>query len=324
MDLSSLLYSFGGAVELGVIYGFMALGIFVSFRILNIADLTVDGSFTFGAASSVILTAAGHPFLGITAGICAGALAGLVTAFLQTKMKIQPILAGIMTMTALYSVNLHVMKGQPNVSLLKTFTIFDFAAGFVGESASVPVVLLLFSVFVIAFLAIFFQTHLGMCVRATGDNEAMVRSSSIDADLTKTVGLMIANATVGLSGALIGQYQRFSDMNMGIGMVAVALASLIIGEVLFGSKSLLRHIIAVLLGSIVYRILIALALRLNGLSISFEAFGLRFGVPLRIQSQDFKLVSAIIVTAALSYPAIRERLELRRLRKEAARDAAAQ
>ena len=321
MDFGSFLYSMGGAVELGVIYGFMALGIFISFRILNIADLTVDGSFTFGAAASVIVTLTGHPFLGILAGVLAGALAGLITALLQTKLRIQPILAGIMTMTGLYSINLHVMKGQPNVSLLYVDTIFDFSARLVGESLSVPVVLAVFAVGVVLVLALFFQTHLGMCIRATGDNEAMVRSSSINADLTKTVGLMLANATVGLSGALIGQYQHFSDMNMGIGMVAVALASLIIGEVLFGTKSLPRHIVAVLLGSIVYRILIALALRLNGLSISFQAFGYVFGIPLRIQAQDFKLVSAIIVTAALSYPAIKERLELRRLRKEAARNA---
>lgn len=321
MDFSSFFLSMGGAVELGVIYGFMALGIFVSFRILNIADLTVDGSFTFGAAASVILTAGGHPYLGLLAGVLAGALAGLITALLQTVLKIQPILAGIMTMTALYSVNLHVMKGQPNVSLLQVNTIFDGAASLVGESLSVPVVLAVSAIGIIVLLALFFQTHLGMCIRATGDNEAMVRSSSINAGLTKTVGLMVANATVGFSGALIGQYQRFSDMNMGIGMVAVALASLIIGEVLFGTKSLPRHIAAVMLGSIVYRILISLALRLNGLSISFQMFGYEIGIPLRIQSQDFKLVSALIVTAALSYPAIREKLELRRLRKEAAHHA---
>lgn len=288
-----------GSVELGLIYGFMALGVFVSFRILNMPDLTVDGSFTLGASCSAIITLAGHPLLGLLAGAAAGAAAGLVTAFLQTKLKIQPILSGILTMTGLYSINLRILQNRGNVSLLNIPTVFTpFSQGEFGRQFAKLILPLVLIAVVIAVMTLFFKTQLGMSIRATGDNEDMVRSSSINADFTKGVGLAIGNAIVGLSGALIAQYQQFCDISMGIGMVVIAMASLIIGEVLFGNKTLLRHIIAVAAGSIVYRIIIALVLRVN------------------ISPSDLKLISSAIVALALSYPIFKQKSAERRLRKE--------
>ncbi|MEG0271611.1 MAG: ABC transporter permease [Hydrogenoanaerobacterium sp.] len=287
-----------GSVELGIIYGFMALGVFVSFRILNLPDLTVDGSFTLGASCSAVMTLAGHPFLGLLAGVVSGALAGLVTAFLQTKLKIQPILSGILTMTGLYSINLRVMQNRGNLSLLNIPTIFtpfgksDFAARF--AKLLFPLALI---AFVIVLMTLFFKTQLGMSIRATGDNEDMVRSSSINSDFTKAVGLAIGNAIVGLSGALIVQYQQFCDISMGIGMVVIAMASLIIGEVIFGTSNMPRHITAVVIGSVIYRIIIALVLRVN------------------ISPSDLKLISSVIVAAALSYPVLKEHMAAKKLRK---------
>lgn len=293
-----------GSVELGLIYALMALGIFISFRILNVADLTVDGSFTLGASCSAIITLVGHPFLGLLAGMVAGALAGIITAFLQTKMKIQPILAGILTMTGLYSINLRIMRNSPNISLLNIPTVFDPMKKLVGNQLAKLVLPLLIVALLITLLVLFFKTQLGLSVRATGDNEDMVRSSSINADFTKTIGLAIGNAIVALSGALITQYQQFSEINMGIGMVVVAMASLIIGEVLFGSKTLLQHVAAVTLGSILYRIIIAFILRAN------------------TSPSDLKLISSVIVALALSFPVIKNKLILKKIRKAGGYDAA--
>ncbi len=293
-----------GSVELGLIYALMALGIFISFRILNVADLTVDGSFTLGASCSAIITLSGHPFLGLLAGMVAGALAGMITAFLQTKMKIQPILAGILTMTGLYSINLRIMRNSPNISLLNIPTVFDPMKKLVGNQLGKLVLPLLIVALLITLLVLFFKTQLGLSIRATGDNEDMVRSSSINADFTKTIGLAIGNAIVALSGALITQYQQFSEINMGIGMVVVAMASLIIGEVLFGSKTLLQHVVAVTLGSILYRIIIAFILRAN------------------TSPSDLKLISSVIVALALSFPVIKNKLILKKIRKAGGYDAA--
>lgn len=314
-----------GSLELGLIYGFMALGVFVSFRILNVPDLTVDGSFTLGAACSAMLTLAGHPFLGLLAGTLAGAMAGLVTAFLQTKMKIQPILAGILTMTGLYSINLRVMQKRGNISLLNIPTAFDPFKKLVGEPLAKLVFPLLLIAAVIALMTVFFKTQLGMSIRATGDNEDMVRSSSINADFTKAVGLAVGNAIVGLSGAMIAQYQQFCDIGMGIGMVVIAMASLIIGEVLFGNRSFLRHIVAVALGSIVYRIIIAFILNFNNLisgplelmavgTLGHSVLSTVVGI-LQFSASDLKLISSVIVGLALSYPVLKEKLALRKLRK---------
>lgn len=292
------LYTLISCMELGLLYGLLALGLYLSYRILNIADLTVDGSFTLGAAVSVMVTTMGYPFLGIMLGMGAGALAGMVTAFLQTKLKVQPILAGILTMTALYTVNISVMGGKPNLALLNVETLFTKAASLFGKQWGGTVTGLVICIMVIAFLVLFLHTKTGLSIRATGDNEDMVRSSSINVDFAKTVGLAIANALVGLSGALIGQNQGFADSNMGVGMVVAGLASLIIGEIIFGTlaelifkkKTILMHVIVVLLGSITYRTIIAVAIELN------------------LSASSMKLISAVIITLAISYPVIKDKI----------------
>lgn len=290
------LTAFQGALELGLIYGLLALGIFISFRILNVADLTVDSSFTTGGAVSALLTLAGHPYLGLLAGFTVGSLAGLITAFLQTKLKIQPILAGILTMTGLYSINLLIMGGSPNISLLGSDTVYTPVAALLGNDLSKLAAVFVLALLICILLPVFFKTQLGLSIRATGDNEDMVRASSINSDFTKTIGLMLSNGLVGLSGAALCQYQSFVDVNMGTGMVIVGLASLIIGEIIFGKRGILRHVVAVVLGSCVYRIIIALVLQAN-LSASY-----------------LKLISALIVTLAISYPAVREKFRFARRR----------
>lgn len=276
-----------GSVELGIIYAIMALGVFISFRTLNMPDLTVDSSFTLGAAVSAMLCTMGHPLLAIPAAMIAGYLAGNVTALLHTKLKIQPLLAGILVMLGLYSVNLRVMANRANIPLLNQPTVFGSLQGTsLGSQAQwiIPLVLL---IAVILTLFLFLQTRFGLVLRATGDNEQMVRAVGVNTDTTILLGLGLANGLVALSGALIAQYQSFADVSMGVGMVVIGLASVIIGEVLFGISSLLRRLFAVVLGAILYRLVIAVALHL--------------GMP----PTDLKLISAVIVTIALSAPVIK-------------------
>lgn len=285
MNLATILSS----VELGVIYAIMALGVFLSFRTLNMPDLTVDGSFVLGAAFSAVLCAAGRPLAGIALALIAGALAGCVTALLHTKLEIQPILAGILTMLALYSINLKVMGGRANIPLLNQENIFTFP-GWLPDSKYAALLLsatLLLAVIVLLYF--FLKTRLGLVLRATGDNEQMVRALGVSTDTTKVIGLALANALVALSGALIAQYQSFADVGMGIGMVIIGLASVIIGEAIFGTAGLLRRLAAVVLGAVLYRLVIALALEL--------------GMP----PTDLKLISAIIVCLALAMPALKKR-----------------
>ena len=283
------------AGELGLLYTLLTLGLFISYRILDIPDLTVDGSFTLGAAVAVMMTAAGHPILAILGAAAAGVLAGMVTATLQTKLKVQPILAGILTMTALYSINIMVMGDKANISLLGVDTIFSKVKAQIGgpysglllDGAIVLVVCIL--------LSIFLHTKLGLSIRATGDNEAMVRSSSIDVDQMKVIGLAVANGLVAVSGALIAQKQSFADVSMGTGMVVIGIASLIIGEVLVDlvvkQRGIKAHIVAAVLGSIVYRFIISAALSIQ------------------ISATSMKLISAIIVVIAISYPVIQSSIK---------------
>lgn len=291
-----------GAVELGLGYGLMALGLYISYRILNVADLTVDGSFTLGAAVSAVLATAGYPLLAFVAAMAAGALAGAVSALLQTKLSVQPILAGILVMTGLYSINLMVMGEKPNISLLGVDTLLTYMAKFLPESVVKLVVAGAFVAVVLLLLLLFFSTQLGLVLRATGDNEDMVRSSSINADMVKLLGLAMANGIVALSGALLAQMQRFSDAGMGIGMVVIGLASIIIGEAIFGRGSVPRSMLAVVCGSVVYRLIIALVLEI-GLSQSY-----------------LKLISALVVTAAISYPTISGKLQLMRQKRQSTRE----
>ena len=276
---------------LGLEYGLLALGVFITFRILNLPDLTVDGSFAFGMAVSTVLCAQGHPFLGLGAGILAGALAGMVTAFLQTACKIHPILAGILTMSGLYTVNITVLGG-PNVSLLGAVRFYELMGG-----QAVAVIVL--TVAVLALVAAFFQTVAGLCIRAAGSNEDMVRASSINPTAVRFAALMLANALVALSGAILAQCQGYGDVGAGSGMIVVGLASVIIGEVIFSRRGVVLGLVSAVLGSVVYRIILALALRYNLMS-----------------ANALRLLSAIIIAATLAVPAVSAALRERRKRKE--------
>ena len=276
-----------GALEAGCIYALVALALLLSFRVLNIADMTTDGAFTLGCAVSATVVLAGHPWLALPAAMIAGAAAGAVTALLQTKLKIPSILAGIITNTSLYTVNLAVMGFSSNISLLKTDTVFTLlrpALGSFYKLIPAAAVTALAGVLLVVFL----KTRLGLSIRATGDNPEMVRASSINTAFTVTVGLCVANSLTALAGAVLAQYQRTADINLGTGMVIIGLASLIIGESLIpGMKPWMKAVGAVL-GSIVYRFIIALALWLE------------------LPSECLKLISATIVALAIGLPALKK------------------
>ena len=274
------------ALELGCIYALVALALFLSFRILNIADMTTDGSFTLGCAVSATIAVAGHPILALPAAMAAGAAAGFVTAALQTRFRIPSILAGIITNTGLYTVNLAVMGFSSNVNMLKTPTLFSLLKPTLGAGFKlIPTALI--SILAGLLLAAFLKTRLGLSIRATGDNPDMVRASSINTAFTVTVGLCIANAMTALSGAVLAQYQKTADINMGTGMVIIGLASLIIGETILPKGKTLVKILGAILGSIVYRFIIAIALRLD------------------LPSECLKLISAVIVALAIGLPALK-------------------
>ena len=274
------------ALELGFIYALVALALFVSFRVLNIADMTTDGSFTLGCAVSATVAVAGHPILALPAAMLAGAVAGSITALLQTRLKIPSILAGIITNTGLYTVNLAVMGFSSNVTMLKTETIFTMLKPLLGTFHKLIPALLL-ALLAAAALVLFLKTRLGLSIRATGDNPDMVRASSINTGFTITVGLCISNALTALSGAVIAQYQRTADISLGTGMVIIGLASLIIGETILGKGGLWKKALGVLLGSVLYRFIMAIALRLD------------------LPSECLKLISAVIVALAIGLPAVR-------------------
>ena len=298
---------FLGSLQLGLLYGILAIGIYISFRILNVPDLTTEGSFTFGLATSAMCAIGGHYILGIVISIAAGALAGIVTGILQTKCRIHPILSGIITMSGLYTVNLAVMKNAVNVSLIgkdEIFTVISAALENMSRDAVRCIVSFIFAAVVCLIMIWFFKTHIGLCIRATGDNEAMVSSSSINVDATKIISLAISNGCVGLSGGLLAQYQGFADINSSVGILVVGLASVIIGEVIMGRRGVTIGIISAVIGSIIYRYIIALATA----SHIFPAFAL-------------KLVSAVIVAIALSIPAVKQAIALSKIKKEARKNA---
>lgn len=278
-----------GAFELGIIYAIMALGVFISFRTLNMPDLSVDGSFVLGAAVSVVMSIGGHPIVGLGIAFLAGCGAGSITALLHTKLKIQPLLSGILTMLALYSLNLKVMGGRANIPLINKETVFSALERTALGDYSKLVLSFAILLLMLVLLFLFLNTRLGFALRATGDNDHMVRALGVNTDFVILMGLALSNGLVALSGALIAQSQSYVDIGMGIGMVIIGLASVIIGEVIFGTKSLFRRLIAVVLGSIFYRLIIA--------------FALEIGMP----STDLKLVSAVIVAAAMAMPIIKKR-----------------
>ena len=252
-----------GSLQLGLIYGLLAIGIYIVFRIMNIPDLTAEGSFTLGLTVSAVLSIAGHPVIGILLGMAAGALAGVVTGFLQTKLMIHPVLSGILTMSGLYSINIMIMGESSNLSLIKADTIFRIAYKMFPGLSRDAVKIIIPAVFAVVFsliLILFFRTRLGLCIRATGDNEDMVRASSINADMTKVLALAIANACIAAAGGLLAQYQGYADINSGVGILVVGLASVIIGEVFGGRRNITAGIICSVFGAVIYRFIIAFAI----------------------------------------------------------------
>lgn len=282
---------FSGTLEQGLMYAIMVLGVYLTFRVLDYADLTVDGSFTLGAAIAARLIFSGHnPWLASGLAFLGGLLAGAFTGLLHTKFKITPLLSGILTMTALYSVNLRIM-GRPNIPLLRMRTIFsDFAQIPLMEQYGVLVLSLLTVLVIGHLLYIFLETEIGIALRATGDNEIMIRSQGVNTDWMKILGLSLSNGLVAFAGSYVGQSNQFADASMGIGMIIAGLASVIIGEVLIGTSSVRRTVLAVIFGAIVYRVIIALVLQ----------FGLA--------PTDLKLVTSILVIIALTTPGIKKKV----------------
>lgn len=292
MDLWVLVTLSQTAVELGLILSLTVLALFLSYSMLNVCDLSTDGCFTLGASVGAVLAVAGHPYLAIVAAMGAGMLSGLVTSILQTKMGIDSLLAGIIVNTALYSVNISVMGGSALINMNKTTTVFTMAKNALKGTAFADYYVLLVAFVAVAavvlFLTVFLRTKLGLAIRATGNNPDMVRSSSINTVFTTIVGLCVANAFTGLSGCLMAQSQKSTDINIGTGIVTIALASLLIGNTFMGRGGIFERAVGVVLGAIVFRIVYMIALRLN-----MPAFML-------------KLVSSVIVVIAISGPYLKK------------------
>ncbi|NCC06801.1 MAG: ABC transporter permease [Clostridia bacterium] len=289
--MSGILAAIPGAAAQGVIWGVMALGVYVTYRILDFADLTVDSSMATGAATSAMLIISGmNPLLTLVFAILAGMAAGLITGFLNTKLKIPAILAGILTQLGLYSINLRIMDGSPNVALLKQPVIISL-----GNIPGALITGAIFAAVVIAVLYWFFGTELGCAIRATGNNRKMVRAQGVNTDTTKIIALVISNGLVGLAGGLLAQYQGSANVNMSRGAIVIGLASVILGEVIFGARfSFAYQLGAVVCGSIIYQIVIA------------------FVIQLGLSTNDMKLFSAITVAIALSVPTIKQNIAQRK------------
>ncbi|HEX3032243.1 MAG TPA: ABC transporter permease [Bacillota bacterium] len=280
-----------GTLEQGLMYAIMVLGVYLTYRILDYADLSVDGSFTMGAAIAAALIAKEYnPWLATGLAFAGGGLAGIFTGVLHTKFKITPLLSGILTMTALYSVNLRIM-GQPNISMLNSRTILtDFAKLPLMADYATLAVSFLTVVLVGLLVYLFLQTEIGLALRATGDNELMIKSQGVNTDTMKILGLALSNGLVAFSGSYVAQSQQFADVSMGIGMIVAGLASVIIGEVLIGSSSIGRTVVAVLCGGVIYRVIISIVLQLG------------------LKATDLKLLTAVIVIIALVSPGIKKKL----------------
>ena len=277
----------------GLLWGILALGVFLTYRVLDVADLTVEGSYPLGAAVGVsYIAGGGSPVMAVVLAFLAGSVAGVVTGLLHTKLKIPALLAGILTMIGLYSINIRVMGDKSNVSILRMDTIYTFFENFgLGKNESILVCGLIFVVTLIVFLYWFFGTEIGAAIRATGCNKQMIRAQGVDTDITIILGLLISNCMVAMAGALIGQSQGFADVGMGTGTIVIGLASVIIGEVLFGTRNFMNWMLAVVGGSIVYRVVIAAVLKMG------------------MNQNDMKLLTASIVVIALAMPLIKEKIK---------------
>lgn len=285
----SILLAMQGALSQGILWGLMALGVYITFRLLDIADLTVDGSFaTGGAVCAVCLVNGVDPVLSLILSTIAGFIAGFVTGFLHTKCQIPAILAGILTQIGLYSINLRIM-GRSNTPLLQYDNIFERLENMTGLSNNwiVLIIGLIVTILVIVILYWYFGTEIGSSIRATGNNEQMVRALGVNTNVTKTLGLMISNGLIALSGALVTQQQGYADVRMGIGAIVIGLASIVIGEVIFGHKGAFgTRLTSIVVGSVIYRIIVAVVLQLG------------------LNTDDLKLLTAILVAIALTVPIV--------------------
>lgn len=284
------------ALELGLISSLTVLSLFLSYSMLNVCDLSTDGCFTFGACVGAVVAISGHPFLAIAAAMGAGMLSGFVTAFLQTKMGVDSLLAGIIVNTALYSVNIAVMGNASILNMNKTTTVYTMLSGKLSgtslESWSKLIIAVIAVAAVVLFLGWFLKTRLGLAIRATGNNPDMVKSSSINPVFTTIVGLCVSNAFTGLSGCLMAQSQKSVNIDIGTGMLTVALASLLIGNTFFGRRGIGVRIFGTVVGAIIFRLVYTLALRCN------------------MPAYMLKLVSSIIVILAIALPYLKTRVPI--------------
>lgn len=298
-------YAAMGALAQGLVFGLLALGVYLTFRVLEFPDLTVDGSFPLGAAVSAVLIIKGvNPFLTLPVALAAGMAAGFVTAFLSTKLNILNLLASILTMIALYSINIRIM-GKPNIALINQTTVFDsfdcmtafFKAHGIPASIVNPILFLIMIIVVKILMDLFLHTEMGLALRATGDNENMIRSQGVNTHSTIMLGVALSNGLVALCGALMAQYQGSADVNMGVGMIVAGLASVIVGEAVIGEMTVFRATLGVIIGSVIYRFAIAVAL------------SLRIG-KLQITPSDLKLITAVLVVIALTVPVVRDKVKV--------------
>ncbi len=290
MELISL-GTFLNAVSQGLLWSILAMGVYITYRILDFADLTTEGSFPLGAAVAAMLIIKGtNPFVATFASFIIGLVAGLVTGLLNTKLKIPGLLSGILVMTGLYSVNLRIM-GKANLPLLKQPTIITTVTDMgISNSNAIMLVGIVSVVIIILLLVLLFATEFGFALRATGNNPKMISALGVNTDIMIIIGLMISNGLISLSGGIIAQYNGYADAGMGTGTIVIGLASVIIGEVIFGKTSIFRSLISVVLGSILYRIIIAFVLE-NGL-----------------QPTDLKLISSIVLAICLFLPVVKEKM----------------
>ena len=285
-----------GAVAQGLIWAVMAIGVYITYRILDIADLTAEGVFTLGGGVTCVLITSGvNPFAATAVALVAGLVAGFVTGILHTKFKIPALLSGILTMTALWSVNLRVM-GKSNIPLLKETTIVSMLEDLLlnmgvdstlTKNFAAIIAGLILTAIVVLILWWFFKTEFGYALRATGNNQNMIRANGVNTNKAIIIGVMLGNGLIALSASFVSQFNCFADISMGVGTIVIGLASVIIGEVVFGHRNILHSLIAVALGSVLYRIIIALVLELG------------------LKTDDMKLISSILLTIALCFPAIR-------------------
>lgn len=302
LTVGNLVILFQSALSQGLLWSLLAIGVFLTYRILDIADLTAEGTFPLGAGiAALAITKGTSPYLACLLAFLGGVLAGLVTGLFHTKLKIPALLAGIITMTGLYSITNRVM-GAPNLSLLGSKTVYSFFENLgLTKTHAAIIVGVLFALLVILVLHFFFKTEMGLAIRATGDNDAMSEANGINTDNMKLIGYMLSNGCIALSGALLAQNNGYADLNSGVGTIVIGLAAIIIAEVLFRNKPLLWRVLTIVLGAVIYRFILAIVFEFD------------------VQPSDIKLFSALILVVCLSLPQIRTSFGQRKAAKGGAK-----